>query len=353
MKKRILTLLSLILILAVIVNSNGLGLFDKKTAYAVGDLTVVWDSTPLFNENNIVPGFTQTKTVNVTNGAPTTRPVGVRGIFVSDTDNLDSVLNIEIKEGATTLYSGTLEQFFLDSAGLDGIPLSNLGSGANTDYDFTVTFDSAAGNAFQNQTIIFNLEIGISFDLPAECENINFGSNSPIFGTGGNDNINGTTQNDLIITFEGADKVSSGVGNDCVITQNGGNDKVSLGTGNDVVFTADGNDDISAGVGNDIIFAGSGNNKISGGVGNDQVTTGGGNDDINLGVGKDIANAGDGNDKVVGGTGNDIANGESGNDDLSGGTGNDNLTGGLGIDKANGQTGTDTCDAETEISCEL
>lgn len=335
------------------IQTNGFGLFDKKTVYAVGDLTVVWDSTPLFNESNIVPGFTQTKTVNVANGAPTTRPVGVRGILVSDTDNLDSVLNIEIKESATTLYSGTLEQFFLDSGGLDGIPLSTLGSGANTDYDFTVTFDEGAGNNFQNQTIIFNLEIGISFELPSECENINFGSNSPIFGTGGNDNINGSTQNDLIITFEGVDKILSGVGDDCVVTNDGGNDKVTLGTGNDVVFTADGNDDISAGTGDDIIFAGSGNNKVNAGVGNDMVTTGSGNDDINLGVGNDTATTGDGNDKVVGGTGNDIVNGEGGNDDLSGGTGNDNLTGGSGVDKANGQTGTDTCDAETEISCEL
>ena len=128
MKKRILTIISLLLIGGLIIHNNGLGLFDKKVAYAVGDLTVVWDTDPLFDESNILPGFTQTKTVNVANGAPTTRPVGVKGIFVSDTDNLDSVLNIEIKEGTTTLYSGTLEQFFLDSAGLDGIPLSTLSS---------------------------------------------------------------------------------------------------------------------------------------------------------------------------------------------------------------------------------
>ncbi len=353
MKKRILTILSLILIVTLLIQSNGLGLFNKRVAYAVGDLTVVWDTDPLFNESNILPGFTQTKTVNVANGAPSSRPVGVRGIFVSDTDNLDSVLNIEIKEGATILYSGTLEQFFLDSGGLDGIPLSTLGSGTNADYDFTVTFDENAGNAFQNQTIVFNLEIGISFVLPEACEGITFGPSSPIFGTAGNDNISGTVQNDLIITFEGVDKISSGVGNDCVITTGGGNDKVSSGVGNDIVFTADGNDDISAGVGNDIISAGSGNNKISGGVGNDQVTTGNGNDDINLGVGSDSASAGGGNDKVVGGTGNDVVDGQDGDDNLAGGVGNDNLTGGTGVDKANGQTGTDTCDAETEISCEI
>lgn len=317
MKKRILTILSLILIGSLVFQSNGLGLFDKKVAYAIGDLTVVWESTPLFNYNNIAPGFTVTKNVNVANGASSPRPVGVRGILTSDPGNMDSVMHIEIKEGLATLYSDTLEQFFLDSSDPDGIPLSTLANGANTDYSFKVTFDSGAGNGFQGKTIVFNLQIGISFDLPTECENINFGSNSPIFGTGENDNINGSTQNDLIITFEGADKISSGGGRDCVITTGGGNDKVSTGTGNDVV------------------------------------ATGNGDDKIDLGTGNDIANAGGGKDKVSGGSGNDTINGETGDDDLEGGSGNDTLTGGFGTDKAKGGSGTDTCEAETEVNCEI
>src|SRR3989344_5418936 len=316
MKKGILTLLSLILIVAVVISFNVLGLFEKKTVYAVGDLTVIWQTDPLFNESNILPGFSQTKTVNVANGAPTQRPIGARGDLTSDPGNMDSVLNIEIKEGATVLYSNTLENFFLDSAGPDGIPLSTLGSGANTTYDFTVTFDEASGNEFQNQTIIFDLTIGISFVLPTTCENINF-PNPPIFGTAGNDNISGTVRNDLIITFEGVDRISSGVGNDCIVTSGGGNDKVTTGVGNDVVVTTDGDDDINSGVGND------------------------------------SASAGGGNDKVVGGTGNDIVDGEEGDDDLAGGVGNDNLVGGLGVDKVNGNIGIDTCDAESETNCEI
>ncbi|OGH23471.1 MAG: hypothetical protein A2629_00290 [Candidatus Levybacteria bacterium RIFCSPHIGHO2_01_FULL_41_15] len=352
MKKGILTLLSLILIVAVVISFNVLGLFEKKTVYAVGDLTVIWQTDPLFNESNILPGFSQTKTVNVANGAPTQRPIGARGDLTSDPGNMDSVLNIEIKEGATVLYSNTLENFFLDSAGPDGIPLSTLGSGANTTYDFTVTFDEASGNEFQNQTIIFDLTIGISFVLPTTCENINF-PNPPIFGTAGNDNISGTVRNDLIITFEGVDRISSGVGNDCIVTSGGGNDKVTTGVGNDVVVTTDGDDDINSGVGNDTIDAGNGNNKVNAGVGNDKVTTGSGSDDIHLGVGNDSASAGGGNDKVVGGTGNDIVDGEEGDDDLAGGVGNDNLVGGLGVDKVNGNIGIDTCDAESETNCEI
>jgi len=38
---------------------------------------------------------------------------------------------------------------------------------------------------------------------------------------------------------------------------------------------------------------------------------------------------------------------------MSGGNGNDTLLGGQDTDKANGNLGRDTCDAETEISCEI
>src|SRR3989344_2147169 len=172
MRKRVLFIFILAALVGLVFYGNRNVFKNIPTAYAIGDLTVLWETDPLFNETNIAPGFTKTKTVNVANGAVSTRPVGVRGILTSDPGNLASVMNIEIKEGATTLYSNTLSQFFIDSAGPDGIFLSNLASGANTDYDFIVTFDTAAGNEFQNQTIIFNLQIGISVEVPDECQNI-------------------------------------------------------------------------------------------------------------------------------------------------------------------------------------
>ncbi len=352
MKKRILTLLSLILIGTLILQSNGLGLFDKKVAYAVGDLTVTWATTPLFNYSNIAPGFMVTKNVNVANGAPSSRPVAVKGILTSDPGNMKSVMHIEIKEGANVLYSNTLAQFFTDSSSVSGIPLSTLPSGNNTNYSFKVTFDSSAGNQFQNKSIVFDLQIGIGFDLPPQCEDINF-NGKIIFGTSGNDNISGTSKNDLVISFEGKDTISTGGGRDCVVTSGGGDDSVSTGSGNDVVVTGSGNDNISTGEGDDYIDSGSGNDEISSGSGNDTVFAGSGNDQVYLGNGNDNADLGDGDDKASGGAGNDNISGGGGNDTMEGGAGNDTLIGGAGNDKANGNAGIDTCDAETEVSCEL
>src|SRR3989344_4566654 len=191
MKKRVLTIISLLTILGILVANNGLGLFDKKIVFAIGDLTVTWDTDPLFNETNIAPGFTQTKNVNVANGAVSSRPVGVRGILTSDPGNLASVMDIEIKEGLTIRYSDTLAQFFTDSAGPNGIFLSDLSAGANTDYDFIVTFDSSAGNLFQNQTIIFDLQIGLSIELPDSCDQIDL-LPAPIIGTSNAETLTGT-----------------------------------------------------------------------------------------------------------------------------------------------------------------
>lgn len=369
MKKRVLTITSLLTILGLLVANNGFGLFNKNIVYAIGDLTVSWETDPLFNETNIAPGFSQTKNVNVSNGAISARPVGVRGILNSDTGNLASVMNIEIKEGAAMRYSNTLAQFFAESAGIDGIFLSNLSAGNNTNYSFIITFDSSAGNEFQNQTIIFDLQIGISVDVPDECQNIEFSGN-PIFGTSGNDRINGTSGNDLIITFEGNDKVFSHGGDDCIVGGEGNdelrgetqNDVIFGNSGEDLVIGAVGNDTLFGGEGNDVvrgennddeIFGNGGNDKITGGNGDDQIDAGEGADDVSSENGIDTILGGAGNDKLDGGAGNDNIHGNENDDLLNGKSGNDVLFGDEDTDIAIGHAGIDTCDAESELSCEL
>ncbi len=337
MKKRILTILSLVLIGTLVIQNNGLN-FLNRNAYAVGDLTVNWgigvgNVGPIFSVNNIAPGNSETRSVNVANGATSPRQVGVRGILTNDTGNMKSVMNVEIREGITTLYNQTLEQFFLDSAGPDGIPLSTLGNGVNTDYEIIVTFDSSAGNEFQNKSITFDIQIGIALDLPAQCDLISF-PNSPIYGTSGNDNINGTSKNDVIVTFEGDDKVKGGGGHDCIVTMSG-IDTVDGQTGNDVIDLGSEDDSANPSSGNDVIIAGSGNDKVDGGSDDDQIF------------------GGSGNDKLTGGSGNDLVLGENDNDTLEGGSGADNLVGGSGVDSAKGGSGIDTCEAESENTCEL
>ena len=338
MKKRILTILSLFLIGGLIIQSNGLGLFNKNTAFAVGDLTVDWgigigDVGPIFNENNIAPGFTDTKNVNVANGAPSSRPVGVRGILTSDPGNMDSVMNIEIKKGVNILYSDTLEQFFAESAGPDGIPLSILGPGSSTTYTFKVTFQESAGNDFQNTNVVFDLKIGISIALPSECDTIDL-LPTPIIGTSKAETLTGTPGNDLIMGFEGADKINGNGGDDCILGGIGA-DTLNGNGGNDVIFGEAGADSMNGNDGNDLLVGGNGADTLRGENGQDHL------------IGGESA------DTLDGGNDNDLLEGGSAADSMRGGNGNDTLIGNAGIDSANGNAGIDTCDAETEVSCEL
>jgi Ca2+-binding RTX toxin-like protein len=333
MKKRSLTILSLILIGILLVQSNGLGLLGKKTAYAVGGLNVTWETEPMFNESNIAPGFVTTKYVTVQNQDATPRSVAIKGLKKIDQANISGVMHIEIKSNGNVLYSDTSKNFFSASNSPFGVYLSNLDSGESADYDIKISFDEEAGNPFQNKKVVFDLQIGITIEIPQACRNIVY-SNNAIIGTSGNDKINGTSKNDLIITLEGNDKVIASSGDDCIITGEG-NDSVDAGSGSDVIDLGSGNDKVDPSAGVDLIYARDGNDVIDGGSG------------------ADLIYGGFGNDILQGGAGDDRIFAEEGNDDLDGGSGNDLLDGGPGIDSIKGGSGKDTCIGENIKTCEL
>lgn len=326
MKTRILKILipTLIIVFAAVYGfSNKL----PSTAFAIGDLTVNWGIAgignvgAIFNISNMAPGQNETKTVNIDNGVSSSRPVAVRGVLTTDPGGLAGVMEIVISEnGGLDLYGGTtgfksLAQFFTDSANPSGIDLFTLDAEQDKDIDFEVTFNSSAGNPYQGKSIVFNIKIGIGFDLPADCEGIQF-VGDPIFGTQDNDILNGGNKNQIIVGLEGNDTISGGNGRDCIIG----------GSGNDI---------LKGGNGDDIVDGGEGNDQIEGGNGIDRLFGGGGDDNL------------------VGGNGDDFADGQGGNDTLLGGNGNDNLIGGPDEDTATGGNGTDTCDVDTETTCEF
>ena len=116
-----------------------------------------------------------------------------------------------------------------------------------------------------------------------------------INGGNGNDNLTGTTGDDVINAGDGNDRVDGGDGNDTI---NGG-------TGNDVLIGGRGNNTIDGGDGNDTITAADGNNTLKGGTGNDTITAGNGNNVIDGGDGNDTIHVGAGNNALTGGSGND------------------------------------------------
>lgn len=357
-KNKTLRLLFLLIVVSgLLIPTNILSRFGgSSTAQAVGDLAVDWgpginEGDPIFVVNNMLPGQMEQRTVGVTNGASANRPVAVRGIKSSETGDLSTALSMVISENGTDLYSGTLAQFFTESGGIDGIPLSVLDPGDSTNYTFEVRFSEGAGNEFQGKSVVFDLKIGIAIAVPAECQNIQFSGN-PIFGTENRDVLHGTNGNDLIFAFEADDIVNASNGNDCVVGGSG-NDIIHGSNGNDILVGEEGDDRIDGSNGDDLILGGEGNDKIDASNGNDIIDGGGGNDKIEAGNGNDEVLGGGGNDEIDGGNGNDQLQGEDGNDTLIGRNGNDSLLGGPGTDSANGNLGTDTCDAESEINCEL
>jgi Ca2+-binding RTX toxin-like protein len=320
------TLLSLIVITAINFQ-QGLfaGIFKTSTAYAVGDLVVDWgigtgSVGPIFTISNMAPGQSQSYTVSIDNNAVSARPVGVKGVKTADSISLSDVMQITISRGAIDLYGGTtgtktLSQFFNESTNLAGIEAFTLQPNQSSNLTFKVTFASAADNIYQNQSLSFNLKIGIAIQVPAECSGIAF-SNEPIFGTSGSDRIRGTNANDLIYGFEGRDTIDATNGDDCIVSGSG-------------------NDQIDGSNGNDIILGGSGNDQLNGSNGDDKIW------------------GEEGEDRITGSNGNDQIFGGLGNDRLEGTNGDDLLVGNGGDDQSNGGNGIDTCNSELKTKCEI
>jgi len=294
-----------------------------RTTQAVGDLTINWGvptGTPIFMVENFLPGETEERIVTIFNGALSTKPIAVVGTKTEELKDLANVLEITVSQNGNDLYGGdlgtkTLAQFFQESTIPNAIFLFDINPDESKQVKFKVKFQEDAGNIYQGAKVVFDIIIGLYYQVPEECKDINF-SRPPIFGTAGNNILRGTNGNDLIFGFGGSDIIFGSNGNDCLVG----------GAGNDGIFGSNGDD---------VILGGEGNDYLDGSNGNDRIFGGGGND---------VVNASNGNDYVEG---------NGGNDNLRGRNGNDILLGGLGNDVARGDLGSDRCEAELRLSCEL
>lgn len=193
-----------------------------------------------------------------------------------------------------------------------------------------------------------------------------------IFGYGGNDTINGFGGDDIIDAGEGNDLVDGGDGGDTILGR-GGNDTIYGGNGNDAIWGEAGNDFIWGGAGTDTIYGGTGDDTylisaMTGDTadilieyanqGTDTVlsytsyTLGNNLENLTL-LNDNAAYSGNGNslnnhiignsfnNSLSGWDGNDIVEGEGGNDYIWGDDGSDNLIGGEGNDWLSGGNGND------------
>ena len=125
-----------------------------------------------------------------------------------------------------------------------------------------------------------------------------------------------------------------------------------------------GNDTINGGSDDDQIFGEGGNDVIDGGSGDDFATGNAGNDSVSGGSDDDTLFGGMGTDTVEGGSGDDALFGTFGDDTLNGGSGNDFLDGDLPPDQDVGagpgvdpNPNTDTCNGgsghDQSFGCEI
>jgi Ca2+-binding RTX toxin-like protein len=180
------------------------------------------------------------------------------------------------------------------------------------------------------------VDIGVSYTLPANVENLSLTGSSPVVGTG-------NALDNKLVANGGADTLLGGAGADTLIG-GGAVDSLVGGTGNDTYILANNHDKVTeaAGEGTDTVTV-SYSYTLGANLENLTLTgsapiSGTGNNLNNLITGNSAANT------LIGGAGDDTLNGAAGIDSLVGGTGNDTYV--LGSDGdvvvENAGEGTDT-----------
>ncbi|MBP1883896.1 Ca2+-binding RTX toxin-like protein [Ensifer mexicanus] len=182
-----------------------------------------------------------------------------------------------------------------------------------------------------------------------------------IFGSDGNDTLDGGAGDDTIFGQGGDDLI---IGGRDSLASRDINNTIDVEDLEDQTESDDGNDTLYGGDGNDTIIGGAGQDYLDGGSGVDTVVYAGSSDGVTIDLANGTANGGDGDGPVqivgrgaairhdmlvgfenaVGSSFDGHLIGNALSNELSGGTGDDTLTGGGGADRLNGGAGSDTAD---------
>lgn len=97
----------------------------------------------------------------------------------------------------------------------------------------------------------------------ADAQPLCFGQSATIVGTSGDDELEGTSGNDVIVGLDGDDEIEGKGGND-LICGGDGEDKLEGDDGNDVLIGGAGNDELEGDDGDDILDGGDGTDELDG-----------------------------------------------------------------------------------------
>lgn len=175
----------------------------------------------------------------------------------------------------------------------------------------------------------------------------------PVDGTFGrisDENFAERSFHNVLVDFDGNNKITAGDGDDYIKTDNNagvgatpGNNKIAAGDGDNVIQVGNGNNSITAGSGDDVIWGDAGNNKVVAGDGNNVVDLGLKSVfyDTYLESGGELK--GNGNNNVTTGSGDDY---------VSAWEGNDVIKVGLGADEVNAGAGKNTIDLGKDLDAD-
>jgi len=149
----------------------------SSNAQANENLGIIFEREPLFTENNFLPGDSVSGWIRVKNNTESIQRIFIDSENVSDPVNLGQVLQLKIAEGSSVLFDNTLDNLFNSS----NIHLSDLSPGEQVQYDFTITFDSLAGNKYQGAFLQFDLTIGTLSSSEEEEEGEVEGETTAVF----------------------------------------------------------------------------------------------------------------------------------------------------------------------------
>jgi len=152
---------------------------------------------------------------------------------------------------------------------------------------------------------------------------------------GGDDVITTTTGADIVVGGSGSDVITAGDGDNIILGDNGtiawaaaglslidttapevgGSDVITTGVNNDVILAGSGNDNVTAGNGHNLVIGDNGTVTYTNGVVSEVTATDvtqGGDDAITTTTGADIVVGGSGSDAITAGDGNNIILGDNG-----------------------------------------
>jgi len=235
---------------------------DFNTFASVGDLTTDWGGVQapnaMFFVTNMLPGDSVTKTLTVTNTGSGIKPLGIRAEKKSRSGEEDfpTKLLLQIYDNGTKIFDSSLSGLFTQSLNNGYIDFADLAPGATGHYRFDVTFDPNAGNPYQQDSVVFDLILGIAVEVPAECQNIAALPNVKfIFGTDKKETLTGGNYPNIIFGFGGDDVLNGNNLQDCLIGGNG-DDKLHGNNKDDVLIGGAGTDDLFGNNGTDTCLSG-------------------------------------------------------------------------------------------------